>query len=409
MQHYRILSLDGGGAWALVQAMALREIYGGDMPGHDLLRQFDLIAANSGGSLVLAALADNRSPAQIEQLFLDRDQRRSIFSRTRNALLPLSQRLLGLGPKYSTRQKLIALQKTLPGSRQPMDQVIAHLRNHEDRPVHLLVLGFDYDRRRAVFFRSNLQSRSGSFGHGPAPSLAEAVHASTNAPINYFDAPAAFEHPHYRDRRFWDGALAGYNNPVLAAVVETIANWPANASSPASQAVSVLSIGTGNVSLPQADRTVRPPLAEPRSSANLMADVRKVSTSILDDPPDVATFVAHLMLGQPLPEDPARPVSDGSVIRLNPLVQPIWDEPSASWRLPLGLDQKAFGRVAGLDMDAVEQDDVRVIQNFANLWIASTPGGVVNQPIRAGRRFVCEIGHATFRAGADAWNNRVGR
>lgn len=63
----------------------------------------------------------------------------------------------------------------------------------------------------------------------PAPAakdatLVEAVHASTNAPIRYYDEPAEVS-----GRRYWDGALGGYNNPVLAAVVEALANGPAEA------------------------------------------------------------------------------------------------------------------------------------------------------------------------------------
>jgi patatin-like phospholipase/acyl hydrolase len=53
---YRILSLDGGGAWAIIEARALIGLYGIDTAGHDVLRRFHLVAENSGGSLVLAGL-----------------------------------------------------------------------------------------------------------------------------------------------------------------------------------------------------------------------------------------------------------------------------------------------------------------------------------------------------------------
>jgi uncharacterized protein len=45
---YRILSLDGGGSWALIEIRALMEIYG-DRSGREILSEFDLVAANSGG------------------------------------------------------------------------------------------------------------------------------------------------------------------------------------------------------------------------------------------------------------------------------------------------------------------------------------------------------------------------
>ena len=61
MADFRILSLDGGGSWALIQVKALIDLYsrtgdGKDVTGHDILRKFDLIAANSGGALTLAGL-----------------------------------------------------------------------------------------------------------------------------------------------------------------------------------------------------------------------------------------------------------------------------------------------------------------------------------------------------------------
>jgi patatin-like phospholipase/acyl hydrolase len=42
---FKILSLDGGGTWALLEAMALEAIYG-DLPGRQILDQFDLVTGN---------------------------------------------------------------------------------------------------------------------------------------------------------------------------------------------------------------------------------------------------------------------------------------------------------------------------------------------------------------------------
>ena len=56
MAKIRILALDGGGTRAGIIARALAEIYGGDVGGRQILRRFDYAAANSGGSIVLAAL-----------------------------------------------------------------------------------------------------------------------------------------------------------------------------------------------------------------------------------------------------------------------------------------------------------------------------------------------------------------
>jgi len=75
---FRILSLDGGGCWALIQAKALLDIYG-DVSGRVLLTNFDLVAANSGGSIVAAALAADFKPSDIVARFMDEGWRRRIF------------------------------------------------------------------------------------------------------------------------------------------------------------------------------------------------------------------------------------------------------------------------------------------------------------------------------------------
>ena len=61
MDRYRILSLDGGGSWALIQVKALIELFGPDKPGREVLQDFDLVAANSGGSIVLGCLVEDLS------------------------------------------------------------------------------------------------------------------------------------------------------------------------------------------------------------------------------------------------------------------------------------------------------------------------------------------------------------
>src|SRR5690242_21811315 len=110
---YRILSLDGGGAWALIQVKTLMALFDDNATGHDVLASFDLVAANSGGSLTLAGLAENKGLSEILDLFKDETKRRSIFSPTRSPWRPF-YRLLGLGPKYSTAAKLPAVRKLLP-------------------------------------------------------------------------------------------------------------------------------------------------------------------------------------------------------------------------------------------------------------------------------------------------------
>jgi hypothetical protein len=120
---YRILSLDGGGTWALIQVKALIRLYSATTSGQTVLRDFDLVAANSGGSIVLGGL--------VEDIQL--------------------QDLTGMGPKYSAETKLVALQNVFPkrGTVSLADAVAGLA-----RPLHLLITAFDYDRNRATFFRS---------------------------------------------------------------------------------------------------------------------------------------------------------------------------------------------------------------------------------------------------------------
>jgi hypothetical protein len=74
---FRILSLDGGGTWALIEVRTLMKLYGNDATGHQVLKTFDLVAANSGGSLVLAGLVENLPLKEFLQYFMDENKRRS--------------------------------------------------------------------------------------------------------------------------------------------------------------------------------------------------------------------------------------------------------------------------------------------------------------------------------------------
>lgn len=77
---FKIRSMDGGGAWSLIQARVLMDIYG-DIGGHELLRQFDMVIANSGGSLVLACLCNDMKPSEIIKIFANKSNREQVFSK----------------------------------------------------------------------------------------------------------------------------------------------------------------------------------------------------------------------------------------------------------------------------------------------------------------------------------------
>ena len=118
-----------------------------------------------------------------------------------DVIRPGSGSLLGFGPKYSASAKLPAIERLLPNTgAKPLQGITAHIIGPSGHPVRLLVVGFDYERNRAVYFRSVEAAGPGLGTGAPAPihvTLAGAVHGSTNAPVNYFDAPATI--PFYAD------------------------------------------------------------------------------------------------------------------------------------------------------------------------------------------------------------------
>lgn len=393
---YRILSLDGGGGWALLQVRALIELYGNNpgTTGHQVLADFDLVAANSGGSLVLGGLVENVTLGTLKTYFEDETKRRSIFSPTSSFGDRLAAHLLGIGPKYSAENKLQAIRTLLRNTGDlTLDKAVAGVRRKDKNGVPdtlLLIVGFDYDLNRATFFRSQ-PSKSPNWGAGAAAdvTLAEAIHASTNAPVNYFDAPAFL--PSIR-KRFWDGGITGCNNPVLAAVTEAVTRGHTNTD------IVALSIGTGTVVLPPAtaaDPASSPLVSRPEKSG-LLADIRKLATSILDDPPDAASFVAYAMTGG---NTGIKGASDSRIIRLNPMVSP--RGAPGNWSAPMKAE--LFEALVKLDVDAVENDQIKLVSELATLWLADT---VRNQPIRRDSQTLAEeIGAGTFSKARAAWES----
>ena len=384
MAKFRVLSLDGGGSWALIQVMALIDLYGGNATGHQVLQDFDLAAANSGGSIVLGALVEDMSLTTLLNFFLSEEKRKSIF--VEKPHLPET-------PKYKTEEKLIGLHAALPqrGGWLLHDAAADILSSQTGKAVHLLIVGFDYDRSRSRFFRSAPASGP-AWGDGDAAQvrLAEAIHASSNAPVLFFDKPAEF--PSEPGKRYWDGAITGCNNPVLTGVVEAIVLGQTP------HAIVALSIGTGSVCLPQAPAGApKSAIYAPPENPGILHDVEKLATAIVDDPPDAASFLAHVLTGGS-PGVPG-PV-DSRVVRMSPMVSPVRDD-GGNWALPEGLDEDAFSTLANLAMDAVAQDQVLAIQNLASLWLQDK---VSNQPIRTDANLKPEVGQGWFSQAKAAWN-----
>lgn len=410
---FRILSLDGGGTFALIQARTLAALYPG-ASGHEVLSHFDIVAACSGGAIVAAGLIEGLSPLAIAGLFDDAEKRAALFS-----LLPWYRRLLRwissdqVGQRYSTADKRAFLHRILPATgRIPLGDLhrivnasVAPLRacrGEAARETAFVFVAYDFDRDRARLLRSKGTSPAANFPRLPAQiPLAEAAHASSTAPINWFDKPAAFA-----GARYWDGAMTGYNNPVLAGVVEALAGGAAR------EAIAVLSIGTSSVALPPAGTPgVDSALCQPAAKTRLTEELLKVSRTIIADPPDAHTFIAHLMLDGGLPASEAEcPCARTAIVRMNPLIQPVFDGERRLWSMPRGWKESDFLRLVALDISATREGDVALIRRLCADWLDDRWH---NQPIRsaghwpaapaAGREHLCEIGHPHFSAARAAW------
>jgi hypothetical protein len=420
MQPYRILSLDGGGTWALMQVMALQRIYSEHALGHEILRDFDLVAANSGGSIAAGGLVTNLPLSEVLDYFCDGSMRGRIFNPLPFALVWGSpfryifhrfvRRILPIGAKYRTKEKLRGLNEVLTHSERvfrtregkkitspeyklwEIPEKIRESPESRGKSPHFLICGFNYDKRRAKFFRSNAESlSSGSPGRERA-TLSEAIHASTNAPVNFFVSPAMV-----LDTLYWDGAIAGLNNPVLAAVTEALANGIE------ASRIQVLSLGTGTVALPPNTKDVRaedPDLLQKRQVSTLFGDVAQLSTSILDDPPDTATYVSHTILSPKGLVTTSAGVMENPVVRMAPVVRPVRSTPYESWALPNGFTKEEFLGLVNLDLDATTPEQIALLTKLAKAWIA---GDVCNQAIRENANFEPDIGDGTFGAALQHW------
>jgi uncharacterized protein len=397
---FRVLSLDGGGVWSLMQTSALVQMYGPATTGRRVLEDFDLVAATSAGSIVLGALVEDLPLGLCQQIFADPTTRKKMFPPTKEFFGPLIHAVTGfflrsagissgIGPLYDTSAKQSALEALMPTyGRLPLSRAAAGVRRSgSGRDVHLLITAFDYDRNRARFFRSAPASGQG-WGQGDSSevTLVQAVDASSDPPINYFDQPVSLG-----EDRFWDGAIGGYNNPVLAATVE------AKVLTNASENIIALSIGTGSVALagPPVDGPAGP-YVQRKTDQSLVADIGKIAVAIVDDPPDAATFMAHVMtggnIGLPAP-------LQSRIVRMSPLVRPV--KTRGGWAAPGKMTDAAFKYLCGLGIDAIADEQVAAIARYANLWLG---GEAPNQPIRMnGDSLECELGHEWFEDALAAW------
>jgi hypothetical protein len=429
---YSILSLDGGGSWSVIQAYVLHDLYG-NCSGHELLRRFNLVIANSGGSLVLACLCHDMKLTEIISVFEDEQSRKKVFSELTfgEKLVPARNRLslfrdlIGIGPRYKTSRKLEGLFEVLSAhdhlfqsgkiDRPIAAQFLDELPELIGKPgLQILICGFDYFRERVSFFRSDLDSNTDRFSKAKQfrISLGHAIHASSNAPVNYFDEPAtvSIHRRESKERRitwYWDGAVAGFNNPVLAGLVEAVTNGKGRSM----KDYRVLSLGTGlrqKAVLTDYSTSTDPDLRDlyrknldnpyviTDTGFRFLHDIRKISGSILSDPPDAASFIACSFLHPSLVENKL------NMVRINPCITPVAD--NGIYRAPVLYRNREdeFLALMDLDMDAVEQQEIDMISDYVKTFIRMELPPIANQFIRGDAEGE-HLGYGTYGDAKARW------
>ncbi len=186
--------------------------------------------------------------------------------------------------------------------------------------------------------------------------------------------------------------MAGFNNPLMAGLIDLLANGvPA-------RDILVLSIGTGTVKLVPATAAVSAPpdLAAPLTPPGQISDLEKASNCINDDPPDDASYSAHIILAS---SRGAITKEAGPVVRLSPIVRPVLQ--NRTWKIPTGVTRDQFLRLKDIPMDAVNQTEVDLITVLGDAWLKD---GVKNQPIRmVSNDLSCAIGDDVYSAGKRRW------
>ncbi|MDI1255878.1 MAG: patatin-like phospholipase family protein [Flavobacterium sp.] len=396
---YKILSLDGGGTWAILQLLTLRERYPGEK-GHAILRHFDLVIANSGGSLVLAALAEDWDLDKAIGLFRDKTQREQIFSKNSfwERFFPVDY-IRSIGPKYSAKRKGKAFKEIFTESnKRQMNELPAFIGKPS---LKIIVCTYDALNNRAKFFKS--------FGSGPgydSVRLTQAIHGSSNAPIQYFDFPARFKAKNSEIYyELWDGALGGFNNPVAAGVIEAIKSGV-----PKSEIV-VISLGTSNKLMSMDDKDtfyrIKQIAIRERHKKYLvwrikyqtqffMKSIYNQAKTILYEPPDWSNYVAYMHLhgesyhlGNPQ-QNLAR------FVRLSPLIHMA---PDATPEL-LALLQQLYKMDMNLTTDAEVDTVLQCFEQWKN-------DRMLNQTIEFSvdrqNGIHTTIGHSRFSEGMAAW------
>jgi hypothetical protein len=367
MKTGRVLSLAGGGSWAIIEARALMQLFP-NMTGTAILKQFDVAIGNSGGAIVLAGLAADMTPAEIYALFKDQTKLHQLYTPLGGFDHLFSR--FDIGPRYSSIGKFKALQAILG---EEANRALSTF------SVNIAICAYDLDRARETIFRSydtKLTTVSGPF----VPTLAEAAHASSSAPVLYFDTPAIIKNQKNSDdiRRFWDGGLGSFNVPVRAGLTEAHALG--------FEQVAILSLGTGLIWRPIGDGAAYAKAGD----ASLVGAVQCLARDCITAPASAALCDAAIC-------------PNTTVVHLSPYLHP--DGQPGSWSIPAGLvstlGEAAWKKLTGFDMDITDPQDIATLSGYAEAWIA---GKIPNEPIILDPLTgALQYGQASFDAGRILW------
>ena len=135
-------------------------------------------------------------------------------------------------------------------------------------------------------------------------------------------------------------------------------------------------------------------------------EISKLAQSILSDPPDSATFIAYSIIDRELN-------NTGNLVRINPCIMPRLDKDSNHYLPPKVYqdDEKKFMNVLSLDMNAVEDDEVKMIVDVADKFIVLEKDidHLPNQMIRdEGNKDVkLKLGFGSYREAKEKWEEIV--
>ncbi|TYA71939.1 patatin-like phospholipase family protein [Seonamhaeicola marinus] len=396
---YRILSLDGGGSWAVIQLLTLKDRYG-NLNGHEILKKFDLVIANSGGSIVLAALAENWTLNEALTLFQDKSIRERIFSKNsfRDRFFPVDYlRFFGLpfGPKYSSKRKRESFESLFKEvDKKQMHELPAYIGKDT---LKIAVCTYDALNNRAKFFKSYGEDAEDY----DSVRLTQAIHGSSNAPVQYFDFPARFKAKQSEIfYELWDGALGGFNNPVLAGIIEAF-KLGVNL-----EELQIVSLGTSNSLMSNEDKEnfwkwKQIAVRQRRNKFNFKAfgpqakffkeTVLNQAKTILYQPPDTANYMSMIFM-----KAISYKALNDHIIRLSPLIHYDSNTPKEVIEL--------IKRLYKLDMDLTTDEDIAALETCFKSW---KDGAMYNQPIefkvKRNNDLLFLNGDKWYQDGMDRW------